>query len=82
MLRGLVATFKAHHGVEVLDEAVRAAVVLSMRYLPSRQLPDKAISLLDTACARVAMSLHTPPGRVAHLRQRIDAIQLELALLA
>ena len=82
MVRGLVATFKKHHGVTVLDEAVRAAVVLSHRYIPSRQLPDKAISLLDTACARVAMSLHTPPAVVEHARQRIAALHTELELLA
>ncbi len=58
MVRGLVPAFARHHGVTVLDEAVRAAVCLSHRYIPARQLPDKAISLLDTACARVAMSLH------------------------
>lgn len=82
MVRGLVPTFAEHHGVTVLDEAVRAAVVLSHRYIPARQLPDKAISLLDTACARVAMSLHTPPASVLHLRQRILAFEAELALLA
>jgi type VI secretion system protein VasG len=82
MVRGLVATFAEHHGVAVLDEAVRAAVSLSHRYIPSRQLPDKAISLLDTACARVAMSLHTPPAVVDQLRQRIAALDVELALLA
>jgi len=81
MVRGLVATFAEHHGVTVLDEAVRAAVALSHRYIPSRQLPDKAISLLDTACARVAMSLHTPPAVVDQLRQRIAALDVELALL-
>ncbi|WP_257624590.1 AAA family ATPase [Variovorax boronicumulans] len=82
MVRGLVSTFTQHHGVTVLDEAVRAAVTLSHRYIPSRQLPDKAISLLDTACARVAMSLHTPPATVEHLRQRIAALDTELSLLA
>jgi type VI secretion system protein VasG len=82
MVRGLVPTFMRHHGVAVLDEAVRAAVVLSHRYIPSRQLPDKAISLLDTACARVAMSLHTPPHAVEHLRLRMAALQTELELLA
>ncbi|MEJ8824229.1 type VI secretion system ATPase TssH [Variovorax humicola] len=81
MVRGLVATFTAHHGVTVLDEAVRAAVLLSHRYIPARQLPDKAISLLDTACARVAMSLHAPPAAVEHLRQRIAALQIEFELL-
>ena len=82
MVRGLAPTFMAHHGVIVLDEAVRAAVLLSHRYIPARQLPDKAISLLDTACARVAMSLHTPPAVVEHLRQRIAALNTELDLLA
>ena len=82
MVRGLVTTFAEHHGVTVLDEAVRAAVTLSHRYIPSRQLPDKAISLLDTACARVAMSLHTPPAVVDQLRQRMMALDVELALLA
>ncbi|WP_395352264.1 type VI secretion system ATPase TssH [Variovorax sp. UC122_21] len=81
MVRGLAATFAAHHGVTVLDEAVRAAVVLSQRYLPSRQLPDKAISLLDTACARVAMSLHVPPPAVMGLRQRIASLAVEVELL-
>ncbi|MDQ0083787.1 type VI secretion system protein VasG [Variovorax boronicumulans] len=81
MVRGLVPTFAAHHGVAVMDEAVRAAVQLSRRYIPSRQLPGKAISLLDTACARVAMSLHTPPSTVEFLRHRMAALQAELDLL-
>ena len=81
MVRGLAETFRQHHGVTVLDSAVVAAVTLSHRYIPSRQLPDKAISLLDTACARVAMSLHAPPAQVAHLRQRIQALTTELDLL-
>ncbi|WP_082322042.1 type VI secretion system ATPase TssH [Variovorax paradoxus] len=81
MVRGLASTFAAHHGVTVLDEAVRAAVVLSQRYLPARQLPDKAVSLLDTACARVAMSLHVPPPAVIGLRQRIASLAVEVALL-
>ncbi|PIF78693.1 type VI secretion system protein VasG [Variovorax sp. 54] len=82
MVRGLVATFAEHHGVLVLDEAVRAAVTLSHRYIPARQLPDKAISLLDTACARVAMSLHAPPPEVEQWRHRITALEVELGLLA
>ncbi|SCX68226.1 type VI secretion system ATPase TssH [Variovorax sp. EL159] len=81
MVRGLVATFAKHHGVTVLDEAVQAAVTLSHRYIPARQLPDKAISLLDTACARVAMSLHTPPPVVEQLRRQIAALDVELELL-
>ncbi|SFM23321.1 type VI secretion system ATPase TssH [Variovorax sp. OV329] len=82
MVRGLVPVFAAHHGVAVLDEAVRAAVSLSHRYIPARQLPDKAISLLDTACARVAMSLQSPPAAVMHWRQQIAALEAERSLLA
>jgi type VI secretion system protein VasG len=81
MVRGLVGTFASHHGVTVLDEAVRAAVTLSHRYIPARQLPDKAISLLDTACARVAMSLHTAPPSVDRLRTQAAALRVELDLL-
>jgi len=81
MVRGLVSTFTDHHKVWIKDDAVRAAVTLSHRYIPSRQLPDKAISLLDTACARVAMSLHAPPARVEYLRQALAAAQLELQLV-
>ncbi|WP_222611085.1 type VI secretion system ATPase TssH [Undibacterium curvum] len=79
MVRGLVPVFMRHHQVEILDEAVCAAVTLSQRYLPSRQLPDKAISLLDTACARVAMSLHTPPSEVVQLRQHQQVLMAEYA---
>ena len=81
MVRGLVPTFEAHHKIQIRDEAVRAAVRLSHSYIPSRQLPDKAISLLDTACARVALSLHATPACVASLRQRLDAAQAEAGLL-
>jgi type VI secretion system protein VasG len=81
MVRGLVNTFATHHGVWILDEAVRAAVTLSHRFIPSRQLPDKAISLLDTACACVALSLHTPPARIEHLRERLAALRVEYDLL-
>lgn len=82
MVRGLVETFEAHHRVLIRDEAVRAAVKLSHRYIPSRQLPDKAISLLDTACARVALSLHTPPATVERLQQQLAAARAEAGLLA
>jgi len=82
MVRGLVNAFEAHHGVLIRDDAVRAAVKLSHRYIPSRQLPDKAISLLDTACARVALSLHSPPATVERLRQRLAAAKVESSLLA
>jgi type VI secretion system protein VasG len=81
MVRGLARTFSRHHGVVVLDEAIRAAVTLSHRYIPSRQLPDKAISLLDTACARVALSQHAPPRELQDVRQRLQAAQVEHELL-
>src|SRR3546814_20004647 len=61
MLRGLAAILEAHHQVLLLDEAIEAAVSLSHRYIPARQLPDKAVALLDTACARVAVSQHAVP---------------------
>ena len=81
MVRGLVPAFAKHHGVTVLDEAVRAAVTLSHRYIPARQLPDKAISLLDTACARVAMSLHAPSRELETIQARHKALQDEHTLL-
>ncbi|QYD69442.1 type VI secretion system ATPase TssH [Paraburkholderia edwinii] len=81
MVRGLVAAFSDHHRVIVRDEAVRAAVFLSHRYIPSRQLPDKAISLLDTACARVALSQHAAPRELQDVRQRLQAAHVELQLL-
>ena len=62
MLRGVASTLEQHHRVQVLDEALEAAVRLSHRYIPARQLPDKAVSLLDTACARVAISQHAVPA--------------------
>lgn len=82
MVRGLVPSFARHHGVLVRDDAVRAAVTLSQRYLPTRQLPDKAISLLDTACARVALSQHAPPKALEHVEQRMLACESERDLLS
>ncbi|MEN8513854.1 type VI secretion system ATPase TssH [Burkholderia sp. RS02] len=81
MVRGLVQTFSTHHGVLVRDEAIRGAVTLSHRYIPARQLPDKAISLLDTACARVALSQHATPRELDDVRQRLAAARTEEALL-
>ena len=81
MLRGLAAKLEQHHRVLVLDEALQAAVELSRRYIPARQLPDKAISLLDTACARVAVSQHSVPAAVEDVRRRIDSLRVERALV-
>jgi type VI secretion system protein VasG len=81
MVRSLERTFAQHHGVLVRDEAIRAAVTFSHRYIPARQLPDKAISLLDTACARVALSLHAEPRELQDVRQRLQAARVERELL-
>ncbi|HZV57324.1 MAG TPA: AAA family ATPase, partial [Sphingobium sp.] len=77
MLRSLASTLEQHHGVLLLDEAIDAAVRLSYRYIPARQLPDKAVALLDTACARVAVSQHATPGAVEDLRRRIESLDME-----
>ena len=69
MLRGVASTLEKHHRVQLLDEAIEAAVKLSHRYIPARQLPDKAVSLLDTACARVAVSQHATPAEVEDCRR-------------
>ncbi|MBL6077169.1 type VI secretion system ATPase TssH [Belnapia sp. T18] len=82
MLRGLVPVLEKHHGVRILDEAVEQACVLSARYIPARQLPDKGVSLLDTACARVAMSQAAEPAPIEDRRRRLDLIATELGAIA
>lgn len=82
ILRGLVPTLEAHHGVAIADDALKTAVVLSTRFLASRQLPDKAVALLDTACARVAMSQASVPASVERARAEVTGMQQELALLS
>ena len=81
MMRGVVDTLERHHGVRILDEAVEASVRLSHRYIAGRQLPDKSISLLDTACARVGMSQGATPGQVEDAQRRIDQIATETRIL-
>jgi type VI secretion system protein VasG len=81
MVRGLVETLEKHHKVRILDEAVSEAVHLSARYIPSRQLPDKAVSLLDTACARVGMSQAAVPPPIEDRQRRISLIDTEVAIL-
>ena len=81
MMRGLASTMESHHQVQILDEALEAAVSLSHRYIPARQLPDKAVSLLDTASARVAISQHATPPEVDDSRRRIQALETELAII-
>ncbi|MDE2368874.1 MAG: type VI secretion system ATPase TssH [Burkholderiales bacterium] len=82
MMRGVASTMEKHHQVQILDEALEAAVKLSHRYIPARQLPDKSVSLLDTACARVAVSLHATPAEVDDSRKRIEALETELGIIA
>jgi len=82
MMRGVASTMEQHHKVQILDEALEAAVKLSSRYIPARQLPDKSVSLLDTACARVAVSLHAVPAEVDDSRKRIEALQTELQIIS
>lgn len=77
MLRGLKSRYAEHHGVHITDDAVRAAVTLSRRYLTGRQLPDKAVDLLDTAAARVRMSLDTVPEAIVRLKAQLTALELE-----
>ena len=81
MMRGMASTMEHHHRVQVLDEALEASVRLSHRYIPARQLPDKSVSLLDTACARVAVSQHAVPAEVEDAHRRIEALQTELEII-
>ena len=81
MLRGVASVLEKHHRVQLLDEAIEAAVKLSHRYIPARQLPDKAVSLLDTACARVAVSQHATPPEVEDCQRRIEALTVEQEII-
>ncbi|CAG1017810.1 Protein ClpV1 [Burkholderiaceae bacterium] len=81
MLRGVASVLEAHHRVQLLDAAIDAAVKLSHRYIPARQLPDKAVSLLDTACARVAVSQHATPPELEDVQRRIEALAIEREII-
>src|SRR5690606_30250936 len=81
MMRAISATLARHHRVRLLDEAVDAGVRLSARYIPSRQLPDKAISLLDTACARVSLSQSSVPPALERARRYVQQYQTNIDLL-
>ena len=82
MMRTIASVMEKHHQVQMLDEAIEAAVRLSHRYIPARQLPDKSVSLLDTASARVAISQHAVPAEVDDCRKRINALNTELEIIA
>ncbi|MEW8189245.1 MAG: type VI secretion system ATPase TssH [Candidatus Thiodiazotropha endolucinida] len=81
MMRGVASTLEDHHQVQILDEALDASVRLSHRYIPARQLPDKSVSLLDTTCARVAISQAAVPAEVDDSQRRIEAFETELAII-
>jgi type VI secretion system protein VasG len=81
MMRGITHMLETHHRVRILDEAVEASVKLSHRYLPGRQLPDKSVSLLDTACARVAIGQNAIPPAIEDCRRQIDHLMVELGIL-
>jgi len=82
MTRALASKLEKHHRVLILDEALEGAVKLSHRYIPSRQLPDKAVSLLDTSCARVAVSQYAMPASVEDCQRRIEALEVEMGILS
>ncbi len=82
MMRGVAAMMEKHHEVLLLDEALEDSVKLSHRYIPDRQLPDKSVSVLDTACARVAVSQSAVPARVDDCRRRIEALNVEAGIIA
>jgi ATP-dependent Clp protease ATP-binding subunit ClpB len=77
ILRGLKARYQVHHGVQVDDDALTAAVELSIRYLPSRKLPDKAIDLLDEACSRLKLEIASMPSALDELRSNIEGLEIE-----
>jgi type VI secretion system protein VasG len=81
MLRSATAHLERHHRVQILDEAIESAVRLSVRFIPGRQLPDKAVRLLDTAAARVAVGLHAEPALLEDARRRVAALEIEREIL-
>lgn len=81
MLRGMVAHLERHHGVRITDAALRSAVELSHRHISGRQLPDKAISVIDTACARVAIGQSSAPRQVEDAAREVQRLEIELAIL-
>ena len=81
MMRGIVGALEKHHNVRILDDGVTAAVKLSHRYLAGRQLPDKAVSVLDTACARLALGQNTVPSAIEDLVRQLDDLEVQERIL-
>jgi type VI secretion system protein VasG len=81
MLRGVVPALENHHNVRILDEGLMAAVKFSHRYLPDRQLPDKAVSVLDTACARLSLGQNSTPPAMEDVTRQIDDLAVQARVL-
>ena len=81
MLRGIVPTLEKHHKVRILDEGLTSAVKLSHRYLAGRQLPDKAVSILDTACARLALGQSATPPAIEDATRLLDDLEVQRVIL-
>ena len=81
MMRGIVPSLEAHHNVRIMDDGLEAAVRLSHRYLPDRQLPDKAVSVLDTACARLALGQNTTPPQIEAAQRRLEDLAVQRRVL-
>ena len=81
MMRGVVPSLEKHHSVRILDKGMEAAVRLSARYLADRQLPDKAVSVLDTACARLALGQSATPAPIEGARRRLDDLEVQNRVL-
>lgn len=81
IMRGLRSVYETSHQVFITDEALISAVKLSNRYISGRQLPDKAIDVLDTACARIAINLHVPPLKLTQLENKLEQLNLEEVLI-
>jgi type VI secretion system protein VasG len=81
MLRGIVPSLEKHHKVRILDEGLTSAVRLSHRYLAGRQLPDKAVSILDTACARLALGQSATPPAIEDAVRRLDDLEVQRGIL-
>jgi len=81
MMRGIVGSLEKHHSVRILDEGVAAAVRLSQRFLAGRQLPDKAVSVLDTACARLALGQNSIPAAIEDATREIDDLAVQTRVL-
>ncbi len=81
MLRGIVSSLEKHHNVRILDEAVRSATKFSHRYLAGRQLPDKAVSVMDTACARLSLGQNATPPMIEDAMRQVDDLDVQQRVL-